>query len=517
MSLTVTAYGMVFVFMALIMTKRMSPLTALILIPIIFGVAAGFAPDLGEMMVAGITKLAPTGVMLMFAILYFAVMIDAGLFEPFVKRLIALVHGDPMKVVMGTAALALLVSLDGDGSTTYMITTAAMLPLYRTLNMRPLVLACVTMLASGVMNILPWGGPTARAASALTIDVSTVFVPMIPPMIVGVAWILYVSYRLGMAERRRLSATGSAAATATAAATVTAAAAATATAAEAATATAAATARAVTATPTESATATPIESATAPATPTATATPTSTAPAVPAPTAGASLALMLQDELANPSFTPDVDHRRPDRLVVNTMLTTGLLVALVNGVLPLPVLFMVGFAIAVLLNYPSIEQQKALLTRHAGNVLAVVGLIFAAGVFTGILSGTKMVDAMADSVIRLVPASMGPYLAIVTGVLSIPFTFLISNDAFYFGVLPILAKAGEAYGITAAEMARASLIGQPVHLLSPLVPSTFLLVGLAGVDFDDHQRFTLKWALVSAGVLLLVGLLTLVIPVVGRR
>ena len=199
------------------------------------------------------------------------------------------------------------------------------------------------------------------------------------------------------------------------------------------------------------------------------------------------------------------------------MLTTGLLIALVNGVLPLPVLFMVGFAIAVLLNYPSIEQQKALLTRHAGNVLAVVGLIFAAGVFTGILSGTKMVDAMADSVIRLVPASMGPYLAIVTGVLSIPFTFLISNDAFYFGVLPILAKAGEAYGITAAEMARASLIGQPVHLLSPLVPSTFLLVGLAGVDFDDHQRFTLKWALVSAAVLLLVGLLTLVIPVMGRR
>ena len=464
MSLTVMAYGMVFVFMALIMTKRMSPLTALILIPIIFGVAAGFAPDLGEMMVAGITKLAPTGVMLMFAILYFAVMIDAGLFEPFVKRLIALVHGDPMKVVMGTAALALLVSLDGDGSTTYMITTAAMLPLYRTLNMRPLVLACVTMLASGVMNILPWGGPTARAASALTIDVSTVFVPMIPPMIVGVAWILYVSYRLGMAERRRLGATGSAAAT-----------------------------------------------------PTATAAAAATLTAVPAPTAGASLALMLQDELANPSFTPDVDHRRPDRLVVNTMLTTGLLVALVNGVLPLPVLFMVGFAIAVLLNYPSIEQQKALLTRHAGNVLAVVGLIFAAGVFTGILSGTKMVDAMADSVIRLVPASMGPYLAIVTGVLSIPFTFLISNDAFYFGVLPILAKAGEAYGITAAEMARASLIGQPVHLLSPLVPSTFLLVGLAGVDFDDHQRFTLKWALVSAAVLLLVGLLTLVIPVMGRR
>jgi CitMHS family citrate-Mg2+:H+ or citrate-Ca2+:H+ symporter len=197
------------------------------------------------------------------------------------------------------------------------------------------------------------------------------------------------------------------------------------------------------------------------------------------------------------------------------LLTGVLLAALVMAVLPLPVLFMLGFAVAVLVNYPSIEQQKALLSRHAGNVLAVVGLIFAAGVFTGILSGTKMVDAMAGSVINLVPPALGPYLAVVTGVLSVPFTFFISNDAFYFGVLPILAKAGEAYGITAAEMARASLIGQPVHLLSPLVPSTFLLVGLAGVDFDDHQRFTLKWALLSALVLLTVSLIVAVVPLVG--
>ena len=440
MLLTLLAYGMVIVFMTLIMTKKLSPLTALILVPVAFGIAGGFAPQLGEMMVAGITKLAPTGVMLMFAILYFAIMLDAGLFEPFVQRLIALVHGDPMKVVVGSAVLALLVSLDGDGSTTYMITTAAMLPLFRRLGMRPLVLACVTMLAGGVMNILPWGGPTARAASALSIDVSTVFVPMIPALVVGVCWVLYASYRLGLSERRRLGAVGA----------------------------------------------------------------SSTANTQ-----------VLLEELANPEISEDTLHRRPDRLLVNAVLTVALLVALIAAVLPLPVIFMIGFAVAMLLNYPTIDEQKALLSRHAGNVLAVVGLIFAAGIFTGILSGTKMVDAMADSVIQLVPPVLGPYLAIVTGVLSIPFTFFISNDAFYFGVLPILAKAGQAYGISAAEMARASLIGQPVHLLSPLVPSTFLLVGLVGVDFDDHQRYTLKWALGSAAVLLLAGLVTLVIPLRG--
>ena len=155
---------MVIVFMTLIMTKRMSPLIALILVPIIFGIVGGFWKGLGGMMLDGIRNLAPTGVMLMFAILYFGIMIDAGLFEPFVRRIIRIVHGDPMKIVVGTAVLALLVSLDGDGSTTYMITVAAMLPLYRRLGIRPLILACVTMMAGGVMNILPWGGPTGRTA-----------------------------------------------------------------------------------------------------------------------------------------------------------------------------------------------------------------------------------------------------------------------------------------------------------------------------------------------------------------
>ena len=158
---------MVIVFMTLIMTRKMAPLTALILVPIAFGILGGFAPQLGKMMLDGVVKLAPTGVMLTFAILYFAIMIDAGMFEPVVTALVRIVAGDPVKVVVGTAVLALIVSLDGDGSTTYMITAAAMLPLYRKLGLRPLVLACVTMMAGGVMNILPWGGPTARAAAAL--------------------------------------------------------------------------------------------------------------------------------------------------------------------------------------------------------------------------------------------------------------------------------------------------------------------------------------------------------------
>ena len=435
MILTILAFSMVIVFMTLIMTRRMAPLTALILVPIVFGVLGGFASSLGGMMLAGVTKIAPTGIMLTFAILYFAIMIDAGLFDPVVTALVRVVGDDPARVVLGTAALALVVSLDGDGSTTYMITTAAMLPLYRRLGIRPLVLACVTMLAGGVMNILPWGGPTARAASALSVDVSELFVPMIPSMLVGAGFVLFAAWRMGVRERERL--------------------------------------------------------------------------------AGVTSSHTDHDAAVRGSVD-NTHRRRPKLLVVNAVLTATLMTALVIGLMPLPVLFMVGFALAIVINYPSVAEQKELLATHAANAMAVASLIFAAGIFTGILSGTKMVDAMAVSVVRAVPEALGPYLTIVTGVLSIPFTFFISNDAFYFGILPILAKAGQAYGITAAEMGRASLIGQPVHLLSPLVPSTYLLVSLAGVEFDAHQRFTIRWAILVSLVLLGAGLVTAVMPIAGH-
>jgi CitMHS family citrate-Mg2+:H+ or citrate-Ca2+:H+ symporter len=434
--LTILAFLMVLTFMALIMTKRMSALIALIVVPIIFALIGGFGKEIGPMMLDGIKTIAPTGVMLMFAILYFGIMIDAGLFDPVVNKIVSLVDGDPLKIIIGTAVLALFVSLDGDGATTYIITTAAMLPLYKRLKMSNLIMASVIMQASGVMNILPWGGPTARAATALKVDVSDIFNPMIPAMIVCMGWVIFVSYILGLRERKRLGFEGK----------------------------------------------------------------------------NDSQEITEAGEFRLDKEILESGVRRPKLLLINLLLTVLLMVSLMLGVLPLPVLFMIAFALAMLINYPKLQQQKERITAHAGNVLSVVSVIFAAGVFTGILSGTKMVEAMAKSVIYLIPDSLGPYMAPITGLLSIPFTFFISNDAFYFGVLPILSEAAAKFGISAAEIGRASIVGQPVHLLSPLVPSTYLLVGLVKVEFGDHQKFTLKWSLLSALIMLAVSLLLTVIP-----
>lgn len=482
--LTILAYSMIIVFMFLIMTKRLPAMVALIVVPIAFGLIGGFGAELGPMMLTGIKNLAPTGVMLMFAILYFGVMIDAGLFDPVIRRLVTLVRGDPVKIVVGTAALTMLVSLDGDGATTYMITVSAMLPLYVRLGMSRLVLACVIMLSGGVFNILPWGGPTARAASALGVDVSEIFVPMIAPMLAGVAWVLFVAYVLGKKERKRIGMLQM-----------------------------------------------PVQASTVQASKVSVLQPAHARLAVagnmdgttgqwlahPASTGTAGTVVQGDGEGGEPDSAGSARATARPRLIwVNFLLTASLLGLLVAGALPLPALFMIFFAIAIMINYPGLEEQKDRIAHHAANVVPVVSLIFAAGIFVGILQGTKMVDAIALSVIAAVPEWMGPYLAVVTGLLSIPFTFFISNDAFYFGIVPILAKAAAVYGISAAEIGRASLIGQPVHLLSPLVASTYLLVGMAKVEFGDHQRYTLMWAITASLVLLAAALVFGVVPLVGR-
>jgi CitMHS family citrate-Mg2+:H+ or citrate-Ca2+:H+ symporter len=427
--LTVLGFLMVICFMYLIMTKRMSALIALILVPTLFALAGGFWHGLGEMMLNGVKTLAPTGVMLTFSILYFGLMIDAGLFDPLVRLILKIVRGDPLKVLVGTAVLTLLVSLDGDSSTTYMIAVAAFLPLYQRLGMNVLPMLCLINLASGIMNLSPWGGPTARAAAALHIDALDIFIPMIPAMMLGGLTLVGMAVLFGLRERRRLG-----------------------------------------------------------------------------------IMRMENHHLDNISLglgdEGDCEaNRRPRMFWPNFILTTLLLVLLVVGLMPIHILFMLAFAIAVMLNYPTLDQQKARIGAHAANVLAVTSLIFAAGVFTGILSGTGMVDAMAKSLLAVIPHSFGPYLAVFTAVVSLPFTFFMSNDAFYFGILPVIAQTAAGYGISAEEIARASVIGQPFHLLSPLVPSVYLLVGLAKVDIGDHQRFSMKWGIAVSMALMVGGIL----------
>src|SRR5699024_627555 len=117
MNLAILGFIMIIIFMVLIMTRKMSALTALIVIPTIFSLIGGFFSGLCKIMLDGIETVAPTGIMMTFAILYFCDMIDAGLFEPVINQIIKVVNGDPVIIAIGTVILASRVALDGDGTT----------------------------------------------------------------------------------------------------------------------------------------------------------------------------------------------------------------------------------------------------------------------------------------------------------------------------------------------------------------------------------------------------------------
>lgn len=201
--LTLIGGIMIITFMVLIMTKKMTPVTALVIVPVVVAIVSGFGAELGAMMESGVKEIGSTGVLLVFAILYFSLMIETGLFEPLISLIVKLIGRNPVKITIGTVVLSALVSLDGDGSSTYLIVATALLPIYRRLGINPLVLSCLVMLTGGVTNILPWGGPTARVLSALNLSHSQVFTPLVPIMFVGFLWVVFVAYYLGYIEKNR--------------------------------------------------------------------------------------------------------------------------------------------------------------------------------------------------------------------------------------------------------------------------------------------------------------------------
>ncbi|MFD3588300.1 CitMHS family transporter [Streptomyces sp. NPDC058683] len=483
--LTILGFTMIATFLVLIMLKKMSPIAALVLIPALFCVFVGKGAKLGDYVIDGVTSLAPTAAMLMFAIVYFGVMIDVGLFDPIVKGILKFCKADPLRIVVGTALLAAIVSLDGDGSTTFMITVSAMYPLYKRLKMSLVVMTGVAAMANGVMNTLPWGGPTARAATALKLDASDIFVPMIPALAAGLAFVIALAYVLGRRERKRLGVL---------------------------------TLEEALVEEKERETETVLVGVGAGAGAAAGAGSGKSAVRDGGTVAGTGTVAGAGAGTGAEADRPEEDdgfqgldpHRetlRPKLYWFNALLTVVLLTSMIMEWLPIPVLFLLGAALALTVNFPQMPAQRARLAAHAENVLNVSGMVFAAAVFTGVLQGTGMVDHMATWLVGNIPDGMGPHMALVTGVLSIPLTYFMSNDGFYFGILPVLAEAGQAHGVSSLEIARASIVGQPLHMSSPLVPAVYVLVGMAKVEFGDHTRFVVKWAALTSLVVLGAGIL----------
>jgi CitMHS family citrate-Mg2+:H+ or citrate-Ca2+:H+ symporter len=400
------------VLLAAILSKRMSPLVALIIVPIAASLIGGFGLQTSKFVIDGLKSLAPVVGMFVFAILYFGTITDAGTLDPIIDRILRTVGTRPTRIVMGTTLLALLIHLDGSGAVCFLVTIPAMLPLYDRLNMDRRVLAAAASMAAGI-NFLPWTGPMIRASASLHLPISELFNPLIPVQIIGLVFVFGMAFWLGLREERRLGLTAAAG-------------------------------------------------------------------SVPMP----------QRELTEEQQA----LRRPRNFWFNIVLTIIVLGSMVvmGEKVPPALVFMVGLCVALLVNYPNVDMQRQRIDAHARAALMMAGILLAAGVFTGVMQGSGMLKAMAQTAVGFVPATMASHIPVVLGLVSMPLSLLFDPDSFYFGVLPVIAEVAGQLGVPAVKIGQAALLGQMTtgFPVSPLTPATFLVCGLTGIDLADHQKFT---------------------------
>ena len=432
--LAILGFLVVVTLLVAIVGRWMSPLVALILIPVAASLAAGFGLTTGQFAVSGIQQIAPVAAMFVFAILYFGIISDAGTLDPVVDGVLRAVGASPTRVVMGSALLALLIHLDGSGAVTFLVAVPAMLPLYDRLGIDRRVLACVVSMAAGV-NFLPWTGPTVRASAALHIPVLDLFRPLLPVQAVGIVFVFAVAFMMGRRAERRHAAAG-------------------------------------------------------------------------------------RPALAPPSSEPrrltdaELALRRPGRLWINALLTLTILGVMIAGIVDPAVMFMVGTAAALTINYPKQNDQRARIDAHARAAMMMAAVLLAAGTFTGIMKDSGMLSAMATSAVSLVPPSLGGHIPVVLAVLSMPLSLLFDPDSFYLGVLPVVAEVSRTFGVNPAHVGQAALLGQMTtgFPVSPLTPATFLVVGLTGIELGEHQRFTGPWLFATSIVMTIAAVALGVLP-----
>lgn len=416
------------VIVALLISGKVSPIVGLVLVPIAGAFAAGFGfEQIGGFFTDGTTKVAGVAIMFIFAILFFGIMQDVGLFDPLINKMIAISRGNVIAVAVATVIIAAIAHLDGSGASTFLITIPALLPLYKRLKMNPYLLLMLVGTAAAIMNMVPWAGPLGRTASVLNVDVTELWRPLIPIQLIGLVILIGIAVILGYREKRLIAKR-----------------------------------------------------------------------AVMGEEAEADISDETTAEVQKETEVAEDDLKRPKLIWINALLAIAVIGFLVWGIIPAGFAFMIGVSIALPLNYPKVKDQMARIKEHAPGGILMATIILAAGSFLGILNGTNMLTAIATDLVTILPSFVVPYLHMIIGIFGVPFDLLLSTDAYYFALLPIVEQVAATFGVPSLSTAYAMIIGNIIGtFVSPLSPALWLALGLAGLEMGKHIRysFMMMWGL----------------------
>ena len=386
--------------------------------------------EMADFIKEGVKGVHGTAILFIFSVLFFGVMTDAGMFDKIIGALMKKVGNNVIGVTLMTCLIAIIGHLDGGGASTFLITIPAMLPVYKRLHMRreTLLLICVTSM--GVMNLLPWGGPTMRAASVLGVEPNDLWGQIVPMQVVGLVLAVGTAIFWGFQEKKRIAKLGDAA----------------------------------------------VEDA------------------------------GKYDD--SDSEEKNNELARPKNFLFNVILTLAVIVVLVMDIFPSYYVFMVGCALGILVNYRGKKLQNSIIKSHAASGLTMASTIMCAGVFLGVLSKSGIMEKMAIMMAGVIPASMGKFLPVIIGILSVPLALLFDTDSYFYGLLPVLISVGNQFGVNPAHIAIAMVVCRNcASFISPVAPATYLGIGLAGVEIKDHIKYCFGWQWGVSLICLVAGLI----------
>lgn len=409
--LALIGFTLMIVLMFVLIKEKMAPPLAFILLPIIAAALAGFGvTEISEFIKTGMKTMMSTAILFIFSISYFTLMSDAGLFDPIIDFLIKRTGKSITTVLIAVLLTTFVAHLDGSGATTFLIVVPAFLPICKKMKIRPQALLAAMCGGYGVMNLVPWGGPTMRAASVANIEVGDLYSFMIP----GVICLALIAFGIALIVSKIEKKHGAGTA-----------------------------------------------------------------------------AEVLSEEKEEQN---EKKQGKKGIYVFNLILTLAMLVLLfMDTPLPLYSIFMIAFAIALIVNYPNAKQQNRKIKEYGTNAMVMTVTLFSVGVFMGVIKDSGMVEAMANTIVAVLPSAIAPHMHWFMCLFSVPLLMVLGTDAFYYALLPIIIGVVEPFGVTPETVAAAFLLtatlGTPV---SPSVAAVYVGLGLSDVSIGEHIKYSLR-------------------------